>query len=269
MNKCLFCGKPVKNKYCNVSCQNRHLNPIHCDKKFGEIKVFNVNCKKCGKEFSIEKRTKLFNPEEIFYCSRTCANSRNHSDETKEKIKKSILAKLNIVRKEQICIYCGSNINSCKVRKFCSRSCAIKWRYKNDQKWIDSIKTKARLAGISSVKSQNRRSKNEILFASLCEKEYSNVLCNESIFNGWDADVILNDYKLAILWNGAWHYKTICKDSSLKQIQNRDRIKLKEIENYGYKAYVIEDMGKFNEEFVLEKFKELKGYIKEINFKII
>lgn len=26
MNNCLYCGKPVKNKYCNVSCQNRHQN---------------------------------------------------------------------------------------------------------------------------------------------------------------------------------------------------------------------------------------------------
>ena len=45
----------------------------------------------------------------------------------------------------------------------------------------------------------------------------------------WDADIIIHDYKIAILWNGAWHYKQISKNSSLIQIQNRDVIKINEI----------------------------------------
>ena len=32
-----------------------------------------------------------------------------------------------------------------------------------------------------------------------------------SIFNGWDADIILTDLKIAILWNGKWHYEKLTK----------------------------------------------------------
>ena len=42
MNKCLNCGKPVKNKYCNVSCQNVHQNESKTNKRYGEYKKFVV-----------------------------------------------------------------------------------------------------------------------------------------------------------------------------------------------------------------------------------
>lgn len=46
MNKCLYCEKPVKNKYCDVSCQNKHQGTERENKKYGELKPFNVLCKK-------------------------------------------------------------------------------------------------------------------------------------------------------------------------------------------------------------------------------
>lgn len=51
------------------------------------------------------------------------------------------------------------------------------------------------IGGRTSVKSQNRRSKNEIYFAELCSEYFDNVLTNEPIFNEWDADVILENKK--------------------------------------------------------------------------
>lgn len=42
------------------------------------------NCKKCGKDFEPQKGLKS-------YCSLACRNSRNHTNETKSKISKSIL----------------------------------------------------------------------------------------------------------------------------------------------------------------------------------
>ena len=51
----------------------------------------------------------------------------------------------------------------------------------------------------AKVQNENRRSKNEIYFCELCENYFNNVKHNEPIFNGWDADVIITDYKLAIL----------------------------------------------------------------------
>lgn len=108
-----------------------------------------------------------------------------------------------------------------------------------------------------------RRSKNEIEFCKLCEEYFDNVKHNESIFNGWDADIIIEDIKFAVLWNGPWHYKQITKSHSVKQTQNRDKIKVKEIEECGWTPYIIKDMGKANKNFVKEKFKEFLKYLKE------
>lgn len=100
-----------------------------------------------------------------------------------------------------------------------------------------------------------RRSKAEILFCSLCEDYFNKVTHNEPIFNDWDADVLIWDKKIAVLWNGKWHYEKITRKHSVKQVQNRDKIKCKEIEKAGWKVYIIKDLGKFNEEFVREQFK--------------
>ena len=74
------------------------------------------------------------------------------------------------------------------------------------------------------------------------------------MFNGWDADVIIEDIKTAILWNGKWHYVQLTEKHSVKQVQNRDSIKIEEIIKSGYTPYIIKDMGKYNPAFVEEEF---------------
>ena len=58
--------------------------------------------------------------------------------------------------------------------------------------------------------------------------------------------------------NGPWHYKKITAKHSVEQVQNRDRIKIKEIERFGYTPYVIRDNGRAgalrNDAFVEEQF---------------
>ena len=78
----------------------------------------------------------------------------------------------------------------------------------------------------AEIQKETRRSKNEIYFFELCKTHFNNVLHNERIFNGWDADVIIEDFKIAILWNGPWHYRKIKSNHSVKQVQNRDKIKI-------------------------------------------
>ena len=114
----------------------------------------------------------------------------------------------------------------------------------------------ASLAGKMSAYAQSnkRRSKNEIYFYELCKNYFNDVKCNEPMFNGWDADIIIEDIKYAILWNGAWHYKKITNKHSVKQVQNRDNIKIEEIINCGYTPYVIKDMGKYDKDFVENEF---------------
>lgn len=117
--------------------------------------------------------------------------------------------------------------------------------------------------GKSSVVSQaeNRRSKNEIHFADLCKENFANVETNKPIFNGWDADVILPNEKIAVLWNGKWHYEKITKKHSVNQVQNRDKIKLGEIVKARYTPYVIRDDGREDKLFVEMEFKKFQEFL--------
>lgn len=116
----------------------------------------------------------------------------------------------------------------------------------------------------SVIQSSIRRSKNEKLFFELCKSKFLNVESNKSIFNGWDADVIIHDKKIAVLWNGKWHYEKITKKHSVEQVQNRDKIKIKEIQNSGYIPYIIKDMGKHNPKFVHEEFNKFTTYFNNL-----
>ena len=127
---------------------------------------------------------------------------------------------------------------------FCSRRCV-------GQSWG---KKHGSAAGKLSAQKMVKRSKNEIFFAELCAEKWT-VVCNEPMFDGWDADVVIPELKIAVLWNGAWHYNDNLREGhSLLQVQTRDAIKLKVIEKHGYKSYVVKDMGKHNPKFVKEEF---------------
>tara|TARA_B110000014_G_C19951455_1_gene492307 strand:- start:365 stop:676 length:312 start_codon:yes stop_codon:yes gene_type:complete len=81
------------------------------------------------------------------------------------------------------------------------------------------------------------------------------------MFNGWDADVIVKSIRYAVRWNGIWHYKQICKTTTLESIQKRDALKEAAIKNHGYNLFIVKDMGKFNKEFVEEQFEIFKLYL--------
>lgn len=100
MNSCLNCNKPVKNKFCNVSCRNVHYNKtLNKQRKFhkkkynvisGELTEYKVICNKCKKEFQIIERKNLFPKKEKYYCSRKCANSHVRTNESKNKTSNSL-----------------------------------------------------------------------------------------------------------------------------------------------------------------------------------
>lgn len=260
MNKCLNCNKNVKNKYCSISCQNIHQGTLRANKKYGEYKLFDVCCNKCKVYFQIKEREKLFPQKEIYYCSRSCANTREHSTETKEKL----ISILNTIRplnkskkSNKICKNCNKHFYAkpSKVGIFCSKRCTTSWNNINL-----GIGRKAGLASVSA-QSKKRRSKNEIYFGELCKQKFNSVKFNEPIFNGWDADVIIPELNLAILWNGKWHYEKITDKHSVEQVQTRDKIKIKEIAQKGYQSYVIKDMGKYDKKFVENKFKEMLVFL--------
>lgn len=265
MNKCKFCGKEVKNKFCDVSCQNRYYGNMSVNKKYGKLKTFKVKCHKCEKEFEVEEREKQFPKKEKYFCSRGCANSRQHSVEVREGLRKTLIKNKESYKQNNIvdslnliyeCIKCGKQFKSNKrsyKNKFCSKKCTMEYNWELKRETM--IKNSSKGGRVSSsVQSETRRSKNEIYFYELCKKHFNKVLSNEPIFNGWDADVIIEDIKVAVLWNGKWHYEKITESHSVEQVQNRDRIKIKEIIDFGYIPYIIKDMGRYNKKFVEEEF---------------
>lgn len=225
--------------------ENARKHKLAIDKRSGVFKLFKVNCHKCGKELEVKERTKQFPKKDKYFCSRSCANTRTPSTETKSKISSSVKVSWTYDQKVMRaignstkiyihnCDQCGKLfIARIEHGRFCSPSCIGKYAC-----------------------SQNcRRSKNEIHFYDLCNAYFNNIDHNEPIFNGWDADVIIHDIKYAVLWNGKWHYEKITKKHSVKQVQNRDKIKLKEITAFGYIPYTIKDMGGEDYDFVKCEF---------------
>lgn len=178
------------------------------------------------------------------FCSRSCANSRQWTD--KDKLKKSTSAKnsLKVInslktlhtnntlpRKTKQCFICGKEV---QVISTFSRSNIIcdneECRHKQYQ-----------MAGLASAAARKLRSKDEISLFNYCSKHF-NVENNIVICNGWDADIILRDEKIAIMWNGPWHYKDMkMTNHSLNQVVNRDILKIIEFEKIGWQVYIYED----------------------------
>lgn len=241
----------INNRQFGAHIGNCKLNPNYNKPIKHELLEYNFNCLKCNNEYKLELSLNNYNKENYKkYCSRSCANSRIITNEHKLKTSNT---KLNGCCKVYFlnCTFCNNLFTHKKnTKKYCSKMCNI--QHKKDTGFY--IKN-AQLGGLKSVTINNIRSKNEIYFAELCINYFNNIECNKQIFNGWDADVIIHDIKYAVLWNGKWHYEKLTKKHSVKQVQNRDNIKLKEIIKYGYTPYVIKDMGKYNLKFVEEKFK--------------
>lgn len=252
MKICLFCNEPLlskwQKKFCNVSCQNKYMNPLRTLKN---IEIESI-CEKCETSFKqIIKENSKSKKSKKRFCSRKCANSHIISDEMKFKLSKQLKFRVKIKKPQhkKICEFCKNEYLTYNIkRKFCSKSCSTK-----------NFISFSRKGGLKSSQNKVKRSKNEIYFSELCKKEFSNTLCNAQIFNGWDADIILPDLKIAILWNGKWHYEKITKQHSVSQVENRDKIKINEIIKFGYSPYIIKDMGKYNKTFVEKEFEKFKN----------
>jgi hypothetical protein len=172
------------------------------------------------------------------------------SNNTKSGYKKSI--KLKPI----ICAQCKKEFQPNKsVSKFCSLQCCRVFQ-KTDENFKRNSAENGKISGRLSAARQQKRSKNEIYFSELCENYFGKekIVTNQPYFDGWDADIIIHDYKLAILWNGIWHYKQICKTQKMSQIEARDKVKYAVILKYGYKPYVIKDLGSYNKNFVEQEF---------------
>lgn len=213
-------------------------------------------CERCGKIMTSKYGSGRF-------CCVSCANGGAHTDKTKEIIGTKVKVSAERIGKKRHeenvqkyekapkhCVVCGNILPyTRRTHKTCGSEACIKFCQ--------------RKGGLQSIQAQanTRRSKNEMLFAEKCIKQFKHVDTNANIFFGWDADVIIHDYKIAVLWNGSWHFDKLTKQHSVEQVQNRDRMKIQAIKDSGYVPYVIEDHGSFDKLFVEEQFQELLKFI--------
>ena len=89
---------------------------------------FEVTCKSCGKKFTVvEEETKFPIKGDKYYCCRSCANRRIHSEETKNKISNTLINRHRHKQpktKKYICEFCGKEFESVKKKRFCSKECS-------------------------------------------------------------------------------------------------------------------------------------------------
>lgn len=245
---CIVCKEEFSQKSIGTHFTAKHTSNYKRNSCKGTTKFqLMCSCIICRKELSVQTRSRHYDNHNKLsatktcpkcsathrmggvYCSRRCANSRNKSDQLKQLLSTK-MAELSR----------NSKPKYTKVRQCCvcskwfagtTKACSIECR----QKLFSDI-------GKRNAANNPLRSKDEVKLFELCRSYFSSVDHNKPIFNGWDADIIIYDLKIAVLWNGPWHYKDMGHSNhSLLQVQTRDSIKQKEIEALGWKCLIFED----------------------------
>lgn len=215
-DKCLFCeqkmpyvplNQRIKRKFCNKSCAAKHNNQkrIQTGSIYQKGLTKEVNCIVCEANIKIGKNANALQAK-CFNCN----------------------AKKYVVK---ICKCCNKQFETQTSQTSCSKECLINLKRKA-----------ASRGGKISASISVKRSKDEIELYTLCKEYFKSVRHNEIIKDGWDADIIIDDYQIAVLWNGPWHYKQLTlKNHSLSQVQTRDKIKLQVLQSDGWNVVVFED----------------------------
>lgn len=276
MYECIYCKQPFEDskkrsyhqRYCKMSpdyerkrlafqLAGKETSSKNKGKQWVPRIHYEFICEKCGKPFSKDLTLTQRNKLTRLFCSRKCANSHIQTEETKRKISQTLKknVKVAIIK---TCKNCGNPIG--RKSTYCIKC------FKKCMEYSKETREKLRIAGLkaANVNADKKRSRNEIDFYNKCCEKFKSVRHNVAVFNGWDADIIIDDFAIAVLWNGAWHYKQIKKKQSLPQIQTRDIIKIQEIKSCGYIPYVIKDMGRADKCKVDLEFDRLCEYIQTL-----
>jgi hypothetical protein len=204
-------------------------------------------CDWCKIDFSGRRRGILK------FCSARCATMfQMHNPASRTKMK-PVWEKQIKTKQTSYCLECGSVFTVLKSRKkYCSRACS----------GASTIRRKniGRLGGLASVAAQNRRSKNEILFFDSISKSF-NATPNKILFGKYDCDVFLDDFNVAIMWDGMWHFKKMGVRHNLEGVKRRDEYKIRKMVEAGIKPYIISDFGSYDQNFVTLKVEEVTNWV--------
>lgn len=212
-------------------------------------KLLEILCKKCNKIY-----LQCFGNYGRGHRCRSCSMSENG----KKGAKKRYGGRTPLKETNRICVFCKNNfVPKLSKQKLCNKECADNFLKTDETKKINA-KIHGSKGGVASAASQQRRSKNEILFANLCINYFGeeDIQCNEQIFkdkngNLWDSDIFIKTSKTAILWDGFYYHYS--EHASNKQ-KARDKLKRKIILDNNCIYYTIIDKGGFNPKFVREQF---------------
>lgn len=260
--------KQVKSDY-KLKCHLKHFCSSKCQGILKKKDYVNLTCHLCKAHFSLipsefEKRSKKTSK---LCCSQQCANKINihRSEETRKKVSETLKRKYaeGIIihprplknKAPYICSFCSKEFISKKKRSTCSKEC-----YKN---LLPSIGRKGGRVTSSLEFHKRNRSSNEKMFFTKIKEIYPDAIANKRLFDGWDADIIIPSQKLAIHWNGVWHYKSVMGNELLERVQQKDKLRYEAIEKHGYKNYIIQDLGPMNEEKVTKEYVDFLQNVKE------
>ncbi len=208
-------------KFCSKSCSAKFGNALR--RLNTPPKLPTESCLQCS--------SAIFKPNK--FCNHSCAaifNSKlrpsGHPSRISLNSNRGKNQKPKLYSKISWCSVCNTIIKG-SHRVTCSDKC---------------LQNRFQFGGKKSASQQIRRSKDEIVLYNLCKDYFKSVRHNQSLINGWDADIIIDDIKAAILWNGPWHYQSMPhKNHSLLQVQTRDKIKYDQLTSIGWKVLVFED----------------------------
>lgn len=196
-----------------------------------------VKCKTCLKELSINAYSLKKSKTKNFYCNHSCRakttnKGRNHTASTKNKIRTTLA--LTRPKKTRLCVICNSEITVKRFRKTCSDKC---------------LSERNKITGSQGGKKSSQspftrrgRSRNEIYMYEQLLKYFPKALHNKRMFGEFDADIIIEELKVAIHWNGPLHYKPLFGEVLLENIQKRDVLRYGAIEQAGYTNWIIDDI---------------------------
>jgi len=127
MNNCKYCQLDISSlsiskkanhiRWCDKRPDKKEMNERHsaklsesANKRWGRLQNFEVVCDTCKSSFNVERRSELFDANDIYHCSRTCANTKGgkaHSEKEGFTGKRSYREIAFRIYECKSCLICG------------------------------------------------------------------------------------------------------------------------------------------------------------------
>lgn len=185
------------------------------------------------------------------FCSRSCANVRVHSEETKAKISAgvnsaNIRKNPNVVHRcehKHICLFCKKEFLGVKRQKFCSRACAQKGMesQRNDalKKAVEALKANGNFGG---YRPGSGRAKHGYYKGIYCGSTYELVWLIYQLDNGIPVERFLGELE----WNGVKYVPDFLQNGKiieLKGYESQESVDRKTAvaNHFGYEVLVLRE----------------------------